>query len=299
MGLSGVRALLTPRGMTTKASAILACLVIIGALESGCVAHRAEGAVFAATPGAPQALGAAVGLSPGMRTMLGSVEATSSDGDVAHPEVQPEFGIVFPLDEHSRGSAKVVFDPEALSALKAGLTEASAGLGHDFPISHGAGWTLAGELGASFVERVTHDSRSLLMARAATGPYLTLGPVRFYAAALVGTGVANNAAGVTSPCSAGCTAPSPHLTPLVSMGAGASVRLHKYIGINAEAWYPLTSVAVRLPPMMALSLNVGDLTPSWISQSPSKATAPPENAPEASSDDAQPAPGAPGPQDGA
>lgn len=252
---------------------------LLAVLSASCVGtwrYTTDRVALAPTPSAPAGLSGALGVSPGLRRMLGTVESRSTGGAVAHPTYQPETGVALRMAEHLRVSVKfagavgkLTTSPDGIKEVPGGALawETTGGLAYDVPFGRYGGVVLAGEGGvlvANIVE-ARESWQPFITGRAAVGPYLTLGPVRLYGAAVAGTDLwSEGSAVVTTTCSGAfsCTSQSDGITeytPLISAGGGISWRVHRHVGVSGEVWFPLTEFAIRQPPTLAVSVNLGDL----------------------------------------
>lgn len=270
----------------------LLSIVVALVAGSGCHSAVVSRVALVPTPGAPQSLSGATGISPGMRAMLGQATA-GEGGGVAHPRWQPELGAVFRTGANTRANLKLVVAPSEWAESPFGVRPAPKGLvtaelgggaARDFPLDDATGLTVAGEASLALFYVTATDTRAgvMPMARVAAGPYASLGPVRLYGALMLGTDVWSDpyvvvGYGVEPGFGPGIrdrggrTFP----VPLVSAGGGATLRLHRHVGVSAEGWYHLTHLGARLPPMVAVSLHLLELDVSPQSWTQPSGSAPP------------------------
>lgn len=263
---------------------------------SGCVTSApAQRIALATIPGTPDGLMGGSGVGLAARALAGEPEAQPEGGAVALPTVQPELGVVFRVDAHSRfnvkaslATAAVAKSPTSARALPDGAVamEVVIGGARDIPFGRVVGAVLGCELGVSGISLTEISTFPVLLpsARAAAGFYVEPGPVRIFAAATLGTGTWNDANSVvTRTCGIFCvdqSTGSAAVSAVALVGGGVRWQLERSAAIAAEAWVPVTSVATRLPITVALTVRIGDFDLAPARRAPPPGAAPPRGEPD-------------------
>lgn len=233
--------------------------------------------VFSTLPSSSPALAGAPGVGLRLTTLTGVPVTTASDGAVSFPMFQPDLGVLVRLGKSSYLGGRVALGVPSFGAqpptggiapaeMSAAL-DVSVGGGHDFQFTPIFGLSLSGELGIAGatltkqMRALTSEGLAMPLARATVGFFAQPGPFRFYLGGTVGTAMTNDGLGTfTETCTFSCTATETGATGLDTvglLGGGARWQANSIASVALEAWMPL-SQQTRFPPMISLSLRLGD-----------------------------------------
>lgn len=207
----------------------------------------------------------------------GNPASLRSDGAVAFPLFQPDFGAVVKVGKGTYLGGRVsVGSPELGVQAPAGSLapqpqalafDFTLGGGHDFRFTDQFGLSVSGELGiiSTAVTRLgsslSTQTVGLPVGRGTVGLFYTPGKVRLYAGGTVGTSVLNDGAGtMTTTCQFDCFVTETgrvDLTMMGMIGGGIRYQFNEHLSMTAEAWLPLTEIQ-RMPPVLSLAIRVGD-----------------------------------------
>jgi hypothetical protein len=207
----------------------------------------------------------------------GNPASLRSDGAVAFPMFQPDFGAIVKVGKGTYFGGRVALaSPDfgvqapagSISPQPQAITfDVTLGGGHDFRFTENFGMSVSGEFGivSSSLTRLgsslATNSVGMPSGRGTVGLFYAPAKWRLYAGGTVGSGILNDATGtMTTTCQFRCDVSETgrvDVTIMSMVGGGARYQFNDYLSMTGEVWLPLTEIQ-RMPPVLSLSIRVGD-----------------------------------------